>query len=101
MNPIIISTIIASAAFIIAIFSGNWLNQRHADKLMEQYQQNLKLLLDQMEKRFDSKIDGLRELMEARFDGVYFRLDTNTAELGELKQRVQRLEDILFKPSLR
>ncbi|MGH9837331.1 MAG: hypothetical protein ACREEM_00930, partial [Blastocatellia bacterium] len=92
MNPIIISTIIASAAFIIAIFSGNWLNQRHADKLMEQNQQNLKLLLEQLENRFESKMDeqgrrfeaqisGLRELMEARFDGVYFRLDTNTAEL--------------------
>ncbi|MGH9839019.1 MAG: hypothetical protein ACREEM_09560 [Blastocatellia bacterium] len=101
MDPIIVSTIIASAAFIIAIFSGNWLNQRHADKLMEQNQQNLKLLLDQMGKRFDSKIDGLRELMEARFEGVYFRLDALTAEFSDLKQRVQRLEGILFKPSLR
>jgi RNA binding exosome subunit len=101
MNPIIVSTIIASATFIVAIFSANWLNQRHAEKLTESNQQNLKLLLEQMEKRFDSKIDGLRELMEARFDGVYFRLDANTAELGEVKQRVQRLEDILFKPSLR
>ncbi|MGH9839018.1 MAG: hypothetical protein ACREEM_09555, partial [Blastocatellia bacterium] len=57
--------------------------------------------MDEQGRRFEAQISGLRELMEARFDGVYFRLDTNTAELSEMKQRLQRLEDILFKPSLR
>jgi hypothetical protein len=48
MNPIVISTIIGAGSFILTIFSTIYLNQRHVDKLIEQ-----------MEKRFDAKFDGI------------------------------------------
>jgi len=48
MNPIIISTIIGVASFILTIFSATYLSQRHTDKLIEQ-----------LEKRFEARIDAL------------------------------------------
>lgn len=97
MNPIIISTIIASASLIISIFAANWLNQQHTKQLIEQ-----------IEKSFSSKIDGLQKEMNARFDAVNIRFDAVDRRfdgvdrrLGELEQRVGRLENILFKPSVR
>jgi hypothetical protein len=48
MNPVVISTIIAAASFILTIFCAIYLNQRHVDKLVEQ-----------LDKRFDARITGL------------------------------------------
>jgi hypothetical protein len=94
MNPIIISTIIASASFIVSIFAANWLNQQHAKTMQEQNQQHPKLLFEKtMNARFDA--------VDARFDTVDFRLDNVDRRLGELDRRVGQLENILFKPSVR
>jgi hypothetical protein len=90
MNPIVISTIIAATTVIVSIFAANWLNQQHVNKLMEQMDKRI----EEQSKRFAEKIDGLRELMNARFDAV-------EVWLSALEQRVKRLEDVLFKPTLR
>lgn len=83
MNPIVISTTIASAAFIISIFAANWLNQRHLDKLMEV--QNKRI--DDLKEFLTSRIAALEERMGARFDTVTFRLDAIERRLTELEQR--------------
>jgi hypothetical protein len=89
MNPILISTFIAAASFILSIFSALYLSQRHVDKLMEQLD---KRIIEQWN-RFNDKIDGLKSEMNTRFDGVDQRL-------SNLEQRLTRVEDILFKPAL-
>jgi hypothetical protein len=59
MNPVVISTIIAAASFILTIFSAIYLNQRHVDKLVEQ-----------LEKRFEARITGLAQAVEALITGL-------------------------------
>lgn len=94
MNPIVISTIIASASFILSIFSALYLSQRHVDKLMEQLDKRIIEQGNRFADKIDDKIDGLRADMNAQFGGVNQRL-TN------IEQRLSRVEDILFRPSLR
>lgn len=141
MNPIVISTIIASAAFIVSLFAANWLNQRHTEKLTDSQNkriEDLKESLDNrindlkeslnnriqaLEEKLDQRFKALEEKFEvrltaseekfelrfkanedkfeARFDTVTFRLVAIEGKLGELGQRVKRLEDILFNPTLR
>lgn len=101
MNPIVVSTIIASASIILSIFAANWLNQQHVNKLVDQIDRRL----EEQGRRFDAKIDGLREVTEARFETVNAtinaRFDATDDRLDSIDQRVKRLEDILFKPTLR
>lgn len=106
MNPIIISTIIASASFIISIFAANWLNQRHVDKLMEIQNKRLDDLRHYLDARFalqeqnfNTRFTALEQTINARFDTVNARFDAVDDDLKELSQRVRRLEDILFKPA--
>lgn len=119
MNPIIVSTIIASASFIVSIFAASWLNQRHIDKLMEvqnkriddlkgYFAERLKALeekfdarFDALSEKFDARLNAIQEKFDARFDTVNVQLEAIEHRLGELEQRVRRLEDILFKPTLR
>ena len=89
MNPVVISAIIAAASFTLTIFSAIYLNQRHVDKLIEQ-----------LEKRFEARftgtearIFGLEQTMNARFDSVDKRL-------SGVESRLDRIEQILFKPVL-
>ncbi|MGH9839020.1 MAG: hypothetical protein ACREEM_09565 [Blastocatellia bacterium] len=112
MNPIVISTIIASATFIVAIFSANWLNQRHVDKLMEQMDKRIQ----EQGRRFDDNTSAVRELTNAQFKAMQeqmnsrfealeehmdLRFDNVEQQIRSLDDRVRRLEDMLFKPALR
>lgn len=70
--------IIALATIVFAIFGAGWLNQRQTEKLVEE-----------MGRRFDASISGLRAELKA--------------ELSALSQKVDRIErqiDALYKPSL-
>jgi hypothetical protein len=89
MNPVVISTIIAAASFILTIFSAIYLNQRHVDKLVEQ-----------LEKRFETRITGLEQTVNARFDTMNARFDAVDRRLSGVESRLDRIEQILFKPAL-
>lgn len=93
MNPILISTFITAASFILSIFSALYLSQRHVDKLMEQLDKRIIEQGNRFTDKIDDKIDGLRAEMNVQFEGVNQRLTT-------LDQRLSRVEDILFKPAL-
>jgi predicted nuclease with TOPRIM domain len=92
MNPIIITTIIAAATLILAIFGAGWLN------------------LQMLKSYLDTKIDGLRSEMNARFDTVNAEfktvraeIETVRSEVANLGQRVDRIErqlEAIFKPVL-
>jgi uncharacterized protein (UPF0305 family) len=100
MNPIIISTIIGVANFILTISSAIYLNQRHADKLVEQ-----------LEKRFDERINDLKKWIEAEFKAMRAEIATSRAEskfeneltrgevirLRERTEKNERQLDPLFK----
>jgi hypothetical protein len=92
MNPIVISTISGAGSFIRTIFSAIYLNQRHVD-----------MLIEQMEKRFDAKFDGI----DAKFDGLRAEMRAEfgpvRAALGNLNQRVDRIGrqlEAIIKPVL-
>ncbi len=103
MNPIIISTIIGVASFILTIFSATYLSQRHTDKLVEQ-----------LEKRFDARIADLKSYFDARFDMVNAEFRTVRAEIGTLRaeskaemhalnekvDRIDRIFQQLYRPVL-
>jgi tetrahydromethanopterin S-methyltransferase subunit G len=82
MNPVVISTIIASASFIITIFFAVYLNQRHVDKLMEQ-----------MNRTLDARFDAVTN----RFDAVSQRFDSVDRRLTSIETRVERIEGVIFK----
>lgn len=88
MNPTVISTIIAAASFILTIFTAIYLNQRHVDKLVEQ-----------LDKRFETRISGLEQTMNARFDTMNARFDYMDKQLKAVDSRLDRLEGVLFKPA--
>ncbi|MGH9841914.1 MAG: hypothetical protein ACREEM_24425 [Blastocatellia bacterium] len=91
MNPIIISTIIGVASFILTIFSATYLSQRHTDKLIEQ-----------LEKRFDARIADLKSYLDARFDSIRAEIGTVRVETSGLNQRAEKIErqlETLFKPA--
>jgi hypothetical protein len=86
MNPVVISTIIAAASFILTIFSAIYLNQRHVDKLVEQ-----------LEKRFEARITGLEPTTNARFDSVNARFEKMEQIINSRFQAVEaRIEQIAF-----
>jgi septation ring formation regulator EzrA len=77
----IISAVIGIVSLILAIFGASWLNQRATEKLV-----------DQLEKRFDSKFDvTLIEVrrLDQRFDSIETRLD-----------KIERQLEAIFKPIL-
>ena len=89
MNPVVISTIIAAASFILTIFSAIYLNQLHVDKLVEQ-----------LEKRFEARITGLEQMTNARFDAVNARFEkmeqVMNARFHAVESRLDRIEQIAF-----
>jgi hypothetical protein len=93
MNPVVISTIIAAASFILTIFCAIYLNQRHVDKLVEQ-----------LDRRFEARFTGLEQIMNARFDSVNISVNTRfdgvERRLTGVEARLDRIEVALFKPIL-
>jgi hypothetical protein len=98
MNPVVISTIIAAASFILTIFCAIYLNQRHVDKLVEQ-----------LDRRFESRITGLDQTVNARFDSMNARIDARfelvnvrfegvERRLSNIESRLDRIEQVLVKP---
>jgi hypothetical protein len=81
MNPVVISTIIAAASFILTIFSAIYLNQRHVDKLVEQ-----------LEKRFEARITGLAQTTEARIAGLE---QTINARFDAVNERFEKMDQIM------
>jgi hypothetical protein len=61
MNPIIVSTIIASASFIVTILVADWLNQRHIDKLTEQLDKRLEQKRKLLQGKLDQQIKHLKD----------------------------------------
>jgi cell shape-determining protein MreC len=81
MNPVIVTIIIAVAAFIISIFGESWLNQQAMNK----------------------RIDDLKSYLDARFDAVNAEFESVSNRIANLEQRGERIErqlDQIFKPSL-
>jgi hypothetical protein len=100
MNPVVISTIIAAASFTLTIFSAIYLNQRHVDKLIDQLEKRFEaritgteVRITGLEQRIEARILGLEQTMNARFDAVDKRL-------SGVESRLDRIEQILFKPAL-
>jgi hypothetical protein len=81
MNPVVTSTIIAAASFILTIFSAIYLNQRHVDKLVEQ-----------LEKRFEARITGLAQTTEARIAGLE---QTINARFDAVNERFEKMDQIM------
>ena len=96
MNPIVISTIIGVASFILTIFSAIYLNQRHVDKLMEQMDKRMSENTARLEAKIDvvrAEVQGLRMETNARFDSAQ-------KEIVALQGKVDRIEQALFRPVL-
>ena len=88
----IISATIAMFSLVLAIFGASWLNQR-----------NIERLLEQMEKRFDSKFEQINVQMNARFDTVLSEIRRLDQRIDSLEQRIDRIErqlEVLFKQAL-
>jgi hypothetical protein len=118
MNPIMITTIIALAGFILTIFSASWLNQRSQEKLVEQLDQKfgarfdavnaqIRALEQTMDARFrffeqtmDTRFKSLEQTMNARFDTVNARFDSVEFRLTSVESRLDHLEQAIFKPVL-
>ena len=92
MNPLIITIVIALATFILSIFTANWLNQQHVNKLMEKQDEKLKAQLETLA----TEIKRTSEVTQSELSGV-------RNEIGHVTQRLDRIErqlDQIFKPSL-
>jgi hypothetical protein len=87
MNPIVISTIIASAALVFSVFGASWLNQRAMLQSQQDYREFTKTLMAELDKRLDAK-----------FESVNYRFDAVDARLTGIEQRLDRLEAAIFKP---
>ncbi|MBO0721754.1 MAG: hypothetical protein J2P41_13075 [Blastocatellia bacterium] len=86
MNPVVISSIIAAASFLLTIFYTIYLNQRHVEKLVEQ-----------LDRKFESRITGLEQIMNARFDSINIRFDSVERRLSRVEVRLDRIEQVPFK----
>jgi tetrahydromethanopterin S-methyltransferase subunit G len=88
MNPIIVTIVVATATFILSIFSA------------------LQFYAARMEKYIDAKIGALDarfDAISARFDAVNTRFDAVNARLDAVDTRLDRVErqlESIFKPSL-
>jgi HAMP domain-containing protein len=84
-NPIIITIIIATAGFILSVFSANWLNQRHIDKLMD---------------RLDRQMTAQFETVNTRIGALEQRLDRFERQTEQHFGRIERQLDAIFKPAI-
>ena len=103
MNLTIVAIIISSAAFITSLFAANWLNQRHVEKLMEQFGQKYDAKLETITvliKASEQNMHTRFESVDHRFDEVDRRFDETDKKLEKLDGRLSQVEDILFKPVL-
>jgi hypothetical protein len=109
MNPIVISTIIAAASFILTIFCAIYLNQRHVDKLVDQLDKRFEARITGVEQTMNSRITGLDQTMNARFDSLNTRIDARfdsvnirfdgvERRLSSVEGCLDRIEQVLFKP---
>jgi hypothetical protein len=107
MNPVVISTIIAAASFILTIFSAIYLNQRHVDKLVEQLEKRFEAritgtegLITGLAQTMEARIAGLEQTMNARFDAVNERFEKMeqimNARFHAVESRLDRIEQIAF-----
>lgn len=87
MNPIIISTIIGSAALVFSVFGASWLNQRAMMQSQQDYREFTKALMAELDKR-----------LEAKFEALNYRFDAIDVRLTNIEQRLDRLEAAIFKP---
>jgi archaellum component FlaC len=94
MNPVVITTIISAATSILTIFSALYLNQRHTDKLVEQLEKRL----DEQGRRFEMKVEELGKRIDAKFETVNARLDGIDRRIAAVESRLDRLENVIFKP---
>lgn len=92
MHPIVISTIIGIATFILTIFSAIYLNQRHVDKLIEQMDKRIEARISEGTVRAEAKIDSARS--ELRAEIVILQ-----KEVISLQSEVERIEQALFRPA--
>lgn len=100
MNPIVISTIIGGASFILTIFFAIYLNQRHVDKLMEQMDKKFEARTNEASARLEAKIDVLRSEVQALRMETNARFDYAQKESAALQAKVERIEQALFRPVL-
>ncbi|MGH9845552.1 MAG: hypothetical protein ACREEM_43130 [Blastocatellia bacterium] len=92
MNPVVISTIIGVASFILTIFSAIYLNQRHVDNLMEQMDKRMSKNTAMLQATIDvvrTEVRGLRSESTARFDSLQKQID-----------RIDQQVSSIFKPVL-
>ena len=94
MNPIIISTIIASAALVFSVFGASWLNQR----AMIQSQQDCREFTKALMAELDKRLVEIDKRLDAKFDVVNYRFDAVDTRLTGIEQRLDRLETAIFKP---
>lgn len=93
MNPIVTSTIIAAASFILTIFSALYLNQQHVNKLMESFRNEVGAKIDGLEKRMDARFEAMND----RFDHLEARLSERIDSLDKRIDRIERQFDTMFK----
>lgn len=88
MNPnvAIISGITAVLTLVLAIFGASWLNQRGIEKMLEQ-----------VEKRFDARLDTLLTAFRSETKRLDQRLDSVESRLD----RIERQLEAIFKPALK
>ncbi len=110
MNPLIVTIIIALAAFIVSIFGASWLNQQAMNWRIDGLREYLDARFGALDARFETiertmnaRFKGIEETMNARFDSVDARFDSVDKRISNLEQRVERIErqlDSIFRPSL-
>jgi flagellar capping protein FliD len=88
MNPTILTAIIASASFILAVFGASWLNQQAMNKRIDDLKTYLDARFDTVNARFDA-VDARFKAVDERFAHIESRLD-----------RIERQLDQVFKPVL-
>jgi hypothetical protein len=96
MTPVIITTIIASATLILAIFGASWLNQQAMNKRLDDLKSYFDARFDSIEKRFSAEIQSVRAETHSEIQSV-------RVEVSHLNQRMERIErqlDAILKPVL-
>ena len=92
MNPLIVTIIIALATFIISIFTANWLNQQHVNKLMEKQD-------DKIKAQFETLAVELKSI-HSEIDHTHQGLERLERQMEQRLDRIERQLDQIFKPSL-
>jgi hypothetical protein len=99
MSPVVISTIIAAASFILTIYSAIYLNQRHVDKLVEQLEKRFEAritgtegLITGLAQTMEARIAGLAQTTEARIAGLE---QTMNARFDAVNERFEKMEQIM------